>query len=93
MKFENNLNKIKNKKEKSKFLTFLLIVFLIVFFMARYTTDEGFRTMIDVNILKKEVAESTLTKIDIDLESNPNIFAYDNYIAILTKNKLSQYTE
>ena len=93
MKIENNLNKLKNKKDKSKFLTFLLIVFLIVFFMARYTTDEEFRSMVDVNVFKKEVAESTLTKIDIDLESNPNIFAYDNYIAILTKNKLSQYTE
>lgn len=93
MKIENNLNKLKNKKEKSKFLTFLLIVFLIVFFIARYATDEEFRTMIDVNVLKKEVAESTLTKIDIDLDSNPNIFAYDKYIAILTKNKLSQYTE
>lgn len=93
MKIENNLNKLKDKKEKSKFLTFLLIVFLIVFFIARYTTDEDFRTMIDVNILKKEVEESTLTKIDIDLDSNPNIFAYDKYIAILTKNKLAQYTE
>lgn len=93
MKIENNLNKIKNKKEKSKFLTFLLVVFLIVFFIARYTTDEEFRTMIDVNVLKKEVEESTLTKIDIDLDSNPNIFAYDKYIAILTKNKLAQYTE
>lgn len=93
MKIENNLNKLKNKKEKSKFLTFLLIVFLIVFFIARYATDEEFRTMIDVNVLKKEVAESTLTKIDIDLDSNPNIFAYDKYIAILTKNRLSQYTE
>ena len=76
MKIENNLNKLKNKKEKSKFLTFLLIVFLIVFFIARYATDEEFRTMIDVSVLKKEVAESTLTKIDIDLDSNPNIFAY-----------------
>ena len=93
MKIENNLDKLKDKKSKSKFLTFLLIVFLIVFFTARYATDEEFRTMIDVKILKKEVAESTLTKIDVDLESNPNIFAYDKYIAIFSKNKLSQYTE
>ena len=46
-----------------------------------------------MNVLKKQVAESTLTKIDIDLDSNPNIFAYDKYIAILTKNKLAEYTK
>ena len=93
MKIENNLNKLKEKKPDSKFLAFIVIVFLIVFFTARYATDEDFRTMIDVNILKKEVAESTLTTINIDLDSNPNIFAYDRYIAILSKNKLSEYTK
>ena len=93
MKIENNLNKIKDKKANSKFLAFIIVVFLIVFFTARYATDEDFRTLVDVNILKKEVAESTLTTIDIDLDSNPNIFAYDKYIAILSKNKLSEYTK
>jgi hypothetical protein len=93
VKIENNLNKLKEKKPDSKFLAFIVIVFLIVFFTARYATDEDFRTMIDVNILKKEVAESTLTTINIDLDSNPNIFAYDRYIAILSKNKLSEYTK
>ena len=93
MKIENNLNKLKDKKSNSKFLAFIIIIFLIVFFTARYATDEDFRTLVDVNILKKEVAESTLTKIDIDLDSNPSIFAYDKYIAILSKNKLSEYTK
>ena len=93
MKIENNLNKLKEKKPDSKFLAFIVIVFLIVFFTARYATDEDFRTMIDVNVFKKEVAESTLTTINIDLDTNPNIFAYDRYIAILSKNKLSEYTK
>ena len=93
MKIENNFNKLKDKKTDSRFLAFVVIVFLIVFFTARYATDEEFRTMLDVNVLKKQVEESTLTKIDIDLDSNPNIFAYDKYIAILTKNKLSEYTK
>ena len=93
MKIENNLNKLKEKKLDSKFLAFIVIVFLIVFFTARYATDEDFRTMIDVNVFKKEVAESTLTTINIDLDTNPNIFAYDRYIAILSKNKLFEYTK
>ena len=87
------INKLKEKKPDSKFLAFIVIVFLIVFFTARYATDEDFRTMIDVNVFKKEVAESTLTTINIDLDTNPNIFAYDRYIAILSKNKLSEYTK
>ena len=93
MKIENNLNRLKEKKKNSKFLTFIVIIFLIVFFTARYATDEDFRTMINVNVLKREVEESTLTTINIDLYSNQNIFAYDKYIAILSKNKLSEYTK
>ena len=42
MKIENNLNKLKEKKPDSKFLAFIVIVFLIVFFTARYATDEDF---------------------------------------------------
>ena len=64
VKFENS---IKNKNEVSKILVFVAIVFLIVFFTARYATDEEFRTLIDVNILKKEVTESTLNSIEVDL--------------------------
>ena len=93
MKIENNLNKLKEKKSNSKFLAFIIFIFLLVFFTARYATDEDFRTLIDVNVLRKELEESTLTTIDVDLDSNPNIFAYDKYIAILTKNKLSEYTK
>lgn len=88
MKFENS---IKNKNEVSKILVFVAIAFLIVFFTARYATDEEFRTLIDVNILKKEITESTLNSIEVDLEANPKIFAYDKYISIFSKNKLCEY--
>lgn len=89
MKNEKN---IKDKSATSKITAFIVIIFLIVFFTARYATDEDFRIMIDTNVLKKEVNESTLTSITIDLESNSNIFAYDKYIVILSKNKLIEYT-
>ncbi len=89
MKFEKN---IKDKKETSKITAFIVIIFFVVFFTARYATDEDFRTMIDVNVFKKQVDESTLTTIEIDLESNSNIFAYDKYIAVLNKNNLVEYT-
>ena len=89
MKIEKN---IKDKRATSKITAFIVIIFFIVFFTARYATDEDFRTIIDVNVFKKEVNESTLTSIAIDLESNSNIFAYDKYITVLNKNKLIEYT-
>lgn len=85
--------KSSDKSSASRILVFAVIGFLIVFFTARYATDEDFRTLVDVNIFKKEVTESNLTTIDIDLESNSNIFAYDKYITILSKNKLAEYTD
>ncbi len=89
MEFE---KKVKDKAETSKLAAFIIVVFFIVFFTARYATDEEFRTMIDVNVFRKEINESALTSIEIDLESNSNIFAYDKYIAVLNKNNLVEYT-
>lgn len=80
---------------KNSFLkTSLLIIlgFCIVIIVARYITDENFRSEIDTNIFGKQVAESSLNSIEINTDTNPAIFAYDKYIAILSKNKLSAYT-
>ena len=80
---------------KNSFLkTSLLIIlgFCIVIIVARYITDENFRSEIDTNIFGKQVAESSLNSIEVNTDTNPAIFAYDKYIAILSKNKLSAYT-
>ena len=76
---------------KNSFLkTSLLIIlgFCIVIIVARYITDENFRSEIDTNIFGKQVAESSLNSIEINTDTNPAIFAYDKYIAILSKNEL-----
>lgn len=70
----------------------VIILLIIVFIVARYATDESFRSYIDINILRKEVSESTLTTIEIDPDSNPTVFAYDKYVSVLSKNTLSTYT-
>lgn len=90
MKIEKNL---KNKNLITKNLIFIFLIIIIVVITARYATDEEFRSLIDINILKKEVSESTLNVIELDTETNPNIYAYDKYIAVFSKNKLSKYTE
>ena len=85
---------IKNnhKKPNAKIVIIVILAFAIVIVCARYLTDEEFRSYIDTNILKKEVAEATLNTIEIDSETNPTIYSYDKYITILSKNKLKEYT-
>lgn len=81
-----------NHKPNIKVAIIIIFALIIVIVCARYLTDEEFRGYIDTNILKKEVAESTLNTIEIDSETNPAIYSYDKYITILSKNKLKEYT-
>ncbi len=85
-------NKNNHKKTVSKVIIIIILVLVIVIVSARYLTDEEFRSYIDTNILKKEVAEATLNTIEIDSEINPSVYSYDKYITILSKNKLKEYT-
>ncbi len=84
--------KIKSGASGIKIMIICLIAISIAFIFARYITDEDFRYTIDTKILKKEVSEENLNIIEIDSDTNPSIFAYDKYIAILSKNKLTEYT-
>lgn len=80
---------------RKKFLKVCIIILLCMIFViitARYITEEDFRDYVDTKILKKQVEQDTLSNIEIDYESTPSIFAYDKYIAILSKNTLSIYT-
>lgn len=81
----------KDDKSVAKLSIFIILAFVIVIVAARYMTDEEYRSFINVNVLKKEVSEMNLTTIEINSDDNPSIFAYDKYIAVLTKNKLTEY--
>lgn len=85
----------KSAKSKDAIMKVFVLVFiatLIIITIARYITDEDFRYDIDTNLLKKEISEENLNTIEIDSDTNPSIFAYDKYITVLSKNKLSEYT-
>jgi len=88
--------KINNKEihnsSKLKSIIIIIILLTIVFLVARYITNEEFRSYIDTKILKKEISDTSLTTIEVDPDSNPSIYAYDKYIAILSKNTLTSYT-
>lgn len=80
----------KNRKSITKIFILMVLAIVIVFITARYATDEEFRNLVDTNILRKDVSESNLNTIEID--SGTNIYAYDKYIVVLSKNTLSEYT-
>lgn len=85
----------KKAKSKDAILKVFVLVFVvtsIVIAVARYITDEDFRYKIDTNIFKKEVSDTNLNTIEIDSDTNPSVFAYDKYVAVLSKNKFLEYT-
>ncbi len=82
----------KARNSATKILILICLGIFIVFTVAKYTTDENFRYDIDTNLLKKQVSESNLNTIEINSDYNPSVYAYDKYITVLSKNKLTEYT-
>lgn len=82
----------KSKKSVTKILILICVGILSIFIVAKYTTDENFRYDIDTNLLKKQVSESKLNNIEINSDYNPSVYAYDKYITVLSKSKLTEYT-
>lgn len=88
-----NIEEVSLKRNISPLKTCIIFVIsvVIIFVVARYVSNDDFRSSINRNIFKSEVSESSLNSIDIDNNSNVNIYAYDKYIAVLAKSTLSQY--
>lgn len=85
-------NEVDSKAHFLKSSLLVILIFCIVIIVARYVTDEAFRTEIDTNIFGKQVAESSLNTIEINSDTTPTVFAYGKYISVLSKNKLSAYS-
>lgn len=59
--------------------------------MIIYRKNENFREWFDTQILRKEVNQDRLATISIKEEDNPQIYAYNQYIGILSKNEFKIY--
>lgn len=82
-----------SKTSVIKVSIFFLIVICIAIVLARYLINDDFRSAVDTKILKKELTENTSNIIEINSDSNPNIYAYDKYITVLSKNVLTFYQQ
>ena len=89
------INVKKQKKESNsagKIFVLVLIAFIVIIVVARYATDEEYRSFIDSTVFRKQVSETNLPAIEINSDSNLSIYAYDKYVAVLSKNILKEYT-
>lgn len=89
MEIQNN----NNRKSFSFMIRVPLLILILLFFIfgVRYTSDQNFKYKVDKDILKKEVSEDNLNSIEIDSDDNSTSYAYDKYICLLNKNKLTEY--
>lgn len=84
--------KISEKAKKNIIITgIILLVTAIIVVIALYISNQDVRTFIDRNILKKEVLENDVVKIELNSQENTSIYAYYKYITLLNKNKLITY--
>lgn len=87
---ENNIKNINKKKLIiTSIIISILIIFVILFII--YISNKPFRDIIDKYVLMKNVVEDSTTSISLDESENYNIYAYDKYISILSKNTLKNY--
>lgn len=87
-----NINLSLQTKKKIKIAAIIIVAILIILCLGFYIGNAGFRSFFDRYILRKEIVENNVTSIDISTMENPSIYAYDKYITILNKNKLTTYS-
>lgn len=92
--YENSENESKfsnRKHSKIKIIILSIISVIIILILASYTTNQEFRNYVNLNILGKQVTENSLETIEINSDDNPTIFAYADYVGVLSKNNLNLY--
>lgn len=86
------INWSEKTKKKAIIAGIILLIIVVILTIALYIGNGNFRTFIDRYILRKEIVQNNVASIDISTLENPSIYAYDKYITILNKNKLTTYS-
>lgn len=69
----------------------VILIVAIIVIVALYISNQYVRTFIDRNILRKEVLENDVVKIELNAQENSSIYAYQKYITVLNRNVLTTY--
>lgn len=89
--YNNREGRVLNKKKVAVTVALITIIVFIMLFVLLYICSPKFRNWADMHILMKTVTQGSLPSIDIDMDKNISIYAYDKYIALLNNNKLELY--
>lgn len=90
--YENSDDKKLNRKKVIFTITIILLIILGLIVFALYISNVNFRNTFDKYILRKTISNENLASITISSDNYSDIFAYDKYISILSKNTLTIYS-
>lgn len=80
-----------NKKKIIILITIIILISLLIITTIIYRNNKDARDWIDKNILQKEKTQNNLPSIEINEENNLNIYAFNKYIGLLSKNNFDIY--
>lgn len=80
-----------NKKKMIIAITIGVILLIVGITILIYCSSRDARKFFDKYLFRKNITQEKLASIDLDYDSNVNIFAYNKNICILAENKLRQY--
>ena len=83
-----------NKPNKKKIIIAISIIILLIVVgitMLVYYSSSDARKFLDQYLFRKNVTQEKLDSIELNYESNINVFAYNKNICILAENKLMMY--
>lgn len=90
--YENMEDKQLNKKKVIIAIIFICIIILGILLFSLYISNSTFRNNFDKYILRKTISNENLPSITLGSDHYGDIFAYDKYISILSKNTLTIYS-
>ena len=87
---ETKEKKVNNKKVIITIIVSIIILFLIII-SAIYINNKNVRVWIDKNIFRKEVIQNNLPTIELNESDTQNVYAFNKYIGVLSKNQFVIY--
>ena len=80
-----------NKKKIILTISIGIILLIIGITMVIYYSSSDARNFLDQYLFRKNITQEKLNSIELNYNSNVNVFAYNKYICVLAENKLIEY--
>ena len=90
----NDRDKLKKQINKKKIIITIsigIILLVTAITMLLYYSSRDARKFLDKYLFRKNITQEKLDSIELDYDSNINVFAYNKYICVLAENKLMEY--